>query len=159
MIVFDILQHMSSEYSAKFLAEKYSYVLDEEERPDAEVLAQLWLDYDQATNNPPPQDTEIGAIVVPTGDGVERVLAGIRYFVEVWNKQLRNHPILIISGAHSVSAKNPALPAEQIYEIIKKHGSEWELNDEMLKYIIPEKKADNTKQQADNSYEIYHERG
>lgn len=102
-------------------------------------------------SHPLPSETQVGAIVVPTGDWLERAEAALNFFVRIYNQQ-EYKPHLIITGKYSsqsLDTTHTGADARKIARAIKIRG---QLSPEMKEKIVVEEKATNTKEQADNTY-------
>lgn len=99
------------------------------------------------SNNPPPSDEEIGTVVMPTGDWLDRLRPSLSFFESRFASQ-KIKPQLVITGENSFNIDREGVSAPRIVSRLKK----LDIPDEMKTLIIAESKGTNTKGQAEEIY-------
>ena len=122
-------------------------LLTEEQKP----VYEEWKRIFDLAHNPPPLDIEIGTVVMPTGDYKDRIDASEQLFVARYIYQ-RLKPSLVVTGKWS----HPDLPdggmgANNVVQLLKQSGG---IPDDMKERVISEPDSTNTKQQAENVYDL-----
>jgi len=110
-----------------------------------------WQRLFEIANNLPPDDTEIGTIIIPTGDWLDRIPLSLSLFKNRFYNQ-NKHPKLVISGATS----HPDMPgggarADKITRAIRTYG---QLTKAMKNEIVTDMRSVGTKEQAENIYSL-----
>lgn len=110
-----------------------------------------WLELFEICHNPPPEGKEIGTIIMPTGDWMDRAGPSLNLFKQIAYRQ-KTLPHLVVTGKHS----HPDFPrggasAEKVIRAMNIFGN---ISNELKRQLIPEANADNTKLQAENIYSL-----
>lgn len=102
-------------------------------------------------HNPPPENLEIGTIVMPTGYWLDRAPKSLELFKERFNIQI-DPPILVVSGKHShPDLRRGGAGAMKVVRAFEIYGN---LTDDMKLNLFPEDQSTNTKNQAENVYDL-----
>lgn len=117
--------------------------------PEQFPIYQEWRELFEICHTPPPADVEIGTIVIPTGDWLDRVPTSIALLRERFFSQSLK-PRLVVSGKWShPQMEDGGMGADKVVGIIKN-----ELPLIMRNQPLSEPKSENTKQQAENVYDL-----
>lgn len=102
------------------------------------------------THNPPPENTQIATIMMPTGDWLDRVSTALDILRERFvSQEMKQH--LVISGKHShPELSDGGMGADRIVRDIKESN----FVDEIKHSLISEPNSTNTKEQVDNIYSL-----
>lgn len=111
-----------------------------------------WERLFELCHNPIPDEVEVGAIIVPTGDWLERAKPALALFKSRFGGQERK-PHLVVTGGHG----HPDLPrgGASAYKVVRAMKIFGRLAPEMKGYVLAEVEADNTKEQAENVYGLF----
>jgi len=118
--------------------------------PENQNLFREWGSLFSLTNNPPPENEDIGAIVMPTGDWLDRLRPSLNEFRAKFNRQT-NKPHFVITGGNSFDVNREGASAEKIANILLRLNN---LTAEERESIIAEGDSANTAEQAKRVYEM-----
>ncbi len=119
---------------------------------EQQVVYGEWKELFEIYNNPPPKDIEIGTVIMPTGDWLDRVKPALGAFKQYARTQ-SIPPHLVITGKWS----RPEMPsggasAEKVARVMRLFGG---IADKTLKdRIIVEGVSEHAKAQAQNVYAL-----
>lgn len=109
-----------------------------------------WGDLFSLSNNKPPEGAQIGTVVMPTGDWLDRLNPSIDYFRQQYAAQATK-PHLVISGANSINKDRIGASAPRLLQYIRHR---FNIPDEEKERIIAEDQSQHAGQQAQYVYEM-----
>ncbi|OGE18071.1 hypothetical protein A3F00_02040 [Candidatus Daviesbacteria bacterium RIFCSPHIGHO2_12_FULL_37_11] len=119
------------------------HLLDEEQK----AAYFEWEKLFEICHNPPPENLEIGTIIMPTGYWMDRAPASLTLFKERFLKQ-DSSPHLVVTGKHShPDLLRGGAGASKVIRAMNIYGK---LTPKMKQNLIPDDYAENTKMQALN---------
>lgn len=108
-----------------------------------------WGDLFSLSNNRPPEGVDIGTVVMPTGDWLDRLRPSLDVFHEAYQAQ-EVKPHLVITGANSFNVNRIGASAPKIVS----HLQSLNLSEEEKQYIIAEEQAEHAGHQAKYVYDM-----
>lgn len=110
-----------------------------------------WERLFQLCHNPVPNEVTVGAVIMPTGDWLERAKPALALFKSRFESQERK-PYLVVTGRHShPDLLGGGASADKVVRAMRILGK---LTPEMKENLLVEAEADNTKEQVDNTYKL-----
>lgn len=119
----------------------------EEQKP----ILREWENLFDLCNNPPQDDLEIGTVIMPTGDWLDRAHKSIELFRERFTSQ-KMSPHLVVTGKWShPDLRGGGAGADKVARAFRIFG---QLTDAMKKRLVVDTQSANTKEQAENVYDL-----
>lgn len=112
-----------------------------------------WQELFSLSNTPPPESLEIGTVIMPTGDWLDRAPSALNFFKDRFSKQ-NFPPHLVVSGKHSHPGLEKKRGGAGANKVVRAFGIFGQLTREMKERLIAEAESTNTKKQAENIYEL-----